>query len=102
VGKDLSLGKVIEIAIQIAEGLSTAHAARIVHRDIKPGNILVDKAGRIKIVDFGLAKLQYATKLTKDESTLGTIHYMSPEQTQSAEVDQRSDLKHCRGSLTKL
>ncbi|MFQ5825159.1 MAG: protein kinase, partial [bacterium] len=90
--KELSIDKVIEIASQICEGLQAAHQAGIVHRDIKPANILLEKTGRVKIVDFGLAKLKDVTRLTKESSTMGTLSYMSPEQIQSAEVDQRSDI----------
>ena len=88
----LPIEDVINIAGQISEGLSKAHQAGIVHRDMKPENILVNKDGRVKIVDFGLAKLKGAGKLTKDKSTLGTIHYMSPEQTRGKEVDNRTDI----------
>jgi len=90
--KELSVNKVIEVARQICEGLQAAHQADIVHRDIKPANILLEKSGRVKIVDFGLAKLKDVTKLTKESSTMGTLSYMSPEQIQSAEVDHRSDV----------
>jgi serine/threonine protein kinase/tetratricopeptide (TPR) repeat protein len=82
----------VEIITQISEGLSKAHQANIVHRDIKPENILIDKDARVKILDFGLAKLKGVSKLTKESSTLGTVHYMSPEQLQGKEVDQRSDI----------
>ncbi|MCK4849616.1 MAG: protein kinase, partial [Candidatus Heimdallarchaeota archaeon] len=82
----------LNIIIQIVEGLSEAHKADIVHRDIKPENILIDSRGRVKILDFGLAKLKGVSKLTKETSTLGTIHYMSPEQLQGKEVDHRSDI----------
>jgi serine/threonine protein kinase len=86
------LDEVLDITKQICEGLSEAHKANIVHRDIKPENILIDSRGRVKILDFGLAKLKGVSKLTKETSTLGTIHYMSPEQLQGKEVDQRSDI----------
>jgi serine/threonine protein kinase len=90
--KTLTINQVIDMVIQICEGLHKAHEAGITHRDIKPANILVGNEGRVKILDFGLAKLKGATQLTQKESTLGTIHYMSPEQHQSAEVDQRADI----------
>ena len=86
------LDDVLSITKQICEGLSEAHKADIVHRDIKPENILIDSRGRVKILDFGLAKLKGVSKLTKETSTLGTIHYMSPEQIQGQQVDQRSDI----------
>jgi serine/threonine protein kinase/Tfp pilus assembly protein PilF len=80
------------ITEQICSGLQAAHHADIVHRDIKPENILIDKNGIVKILDFGLAKLKGVSKLTKETSTLGTIHYMSPEQVQGKDVDYRSDI----------
>ena len=79
-------------ARQIAEGLSKAHAAGIVHRDIKPANLLVTDEGVVKIVDFGIAKMAGVEQLTKTGSTIGTMAYMSPEQLQGNEVDQRTDL----------
>jgi serine/threonine protein kinase/Tfp pilus assembly protein PilF len=86
------INQVIDIATQIASGLAAAHAKGIVHRDVKPQNILVDKDGRVKILDFGLAKLKSVSSLTKESSTLGTVHYMSPEQTMGKEVDHRTDI----------
>jgi serine/threonine protein kinase/Flp pilus assembly protein TadD len=88
----LSIKKVLDIGIQVCEGLTTAHKKEIVHRDIKSDNIMVTKEGHVKITDFGLAKLKGATKLTKTRSTLGTLAYMSPEQAQGEEVDSRSDI----------
>jgi len=87
-----SLKKVLEIAIQIGEGLLAAHEKQIVHRDIKSDNIKVTPKSQVKIMDFGLAKLKGATKLTKAGTTLGTAAYMSPEQASGEEVDQRSDI----------
>jgi len=90
--KELHLSQVIDVAMQISQGLAKAHEAGIVHRDIKPQNILIDKDGRARIVDFGLAKLKGDAKLTQAGSTLGTVSYMSPEQAQGEEVDRRSDI----------
>jgi serine/threonine protein kinase/Tfp pilus assembly protein PilF len=84
--------KCVDIAIQIAQGLAKAHARNIIHRDIKSANIMIDYEGVVKIVDFGLAKLKGQAQLTKEGITLGTIAYMSPEQTQGASVDERTDI----------
>jgi serine/threonine protein kinase/Flp pilus assembly protein TadD len=88
----LSVKKVLDISIQICEGLSIAHEKDIVHRDIKSDNIMLTPRGQVKIMDFGLAKLKGATKLTQSRTTLGTASYMSPEQAQREEVDHRSDI----------
>jgi len=84
--------KVMHLASQIASGLAAAHSKDVVHRDIKPGNILVDKSGRIKILDFGLAKLGGQMDLTKTRSSVGTIPYMAPEQIRGEPIDQRTDI----------
>ncbi len=88
----LPLDLAFDLATQIAHGLQKAHAAGIVHRDIKPANVMVTADGVAKIVDFGLAKLVDATGLTRPGTTLGTVAYMSPEQTRGEAVDARSDL----------
>ena len=82
----------LDIAIQIAAGLEEAHAAGIVHRDIKPSNIMISTKGQAKIMDFGLAKLTDATRLTKSATTVGTVQYMSPEHVKGEEVDFRADI----------
>ena len=91
----LSEKQILEIGIQVAEGLAAAHEKGIVHRDIKPDNIMIRKDGIVQIMDFGLAKL-YSSKdisrLTKAGTTLGTIGYMSPEQIQGQDVDHRTDI----------
>jgi serine/threonine protein kinase/Tfp pilus assembly protein PilF len=88
----LSIKKVLDIGIQMCEGIAMAHEKGVVHRDIKSDNIMVTPRGQVKIMDFGLAKLKGATKVTETGSTLGTAAYMSPEQASGEEVDQRSDI----------
>jgi len=87
-----SIDELIDISVQIGDGLRSAHEAGIVHRDLKPANVLIDREGRARILDFGIAKVRGAAKLTKTGSTMGTIHYLSPEQAQGRDVDARSDL----------
>jgi non-specific serine/threonine protein kinase len=88
----LPIDEVINIVSQVCDGLAAAHQAGITHRDLKPENLMIAAEGRVKILDFGLAKLRGVTKLTADATTLGTISYMSPEQTQGEEVDHRTDI----------
>ncbi len=88
----LKIVDVVNIAVQIAEGLEEAHAKDIVHRDIKSGNIIVTGKGQVKIMDFGLARTDRSTRLTSTGVTLGTVSYMSPEQAMGEKVDRRTDL----------
>jgi len=82
----------IAYAIQIGEALQEAHSKGVVHRDVKPENIMVNSKNQIKVMDFGLAKLKGSLKLTKTSSTIGTLAYMAPEQIEGGEVDARSDI----------
>jgi tetratricopeptide (TPR) repeat protein/tRNA A-37 threonylcarbamoyl transferase component Bud32 len=98
----LSLGQFFDIAIPLSDAIATAHDVGITHRDLKPANILLDHAGRVKVLDFGLAKLFQADPdrdktVAKDSDTqpgmvLGTVSYMSPEQAEGKKVDHRSDI----------
>jgi serine/threonine protein kinase len=88
----IALDETLAIAAQIAEGLAEAHAKGIVHRDIKPANIVVTPKGRVKIMDFGLARSIEATQLTAAGTTVGTVAYMSPEQARGDCVDHRTDI----------
>ena len=90
--KDLSIEQAIKIAICIAQGLQKAHLKNIVHRDIKPANILFSENREAKIIDFGLAKFVGQTVLSRTGTTVGTIAYMSPEQTMGKKIDHRTDI----------
>jgi len=89
---NISENEIFSITKQIAEGLETAHKNGIVHRDIKSSNIMITEEGKIKIMDFGLAKIGEGSDVTRIGSTVGTVAYMSPEQTNGKEVDQRTDI----------
>jgi tetratricopeptide (TPR) repeat protein/predicted Ser/Thr protein kinase len=88
----LPLDEALPVARQIGDALAAAHAKGIIHRDIKPANIMLTADGRPMLMDFGLAKVSGTTKLTRTGTTMGTVAYMSPEQVQGREADQRSDI----------
>src|SRR4028118_1186746 len=87
----LTLPFVVEVISQVAEALDYAHSHRVIHRDVKPANILITADNRVKITDFGIARLD-TSNLTQEGQLLGTPNYMAPEQIQGKEVDHRADL----------
>jgi len=88
----LTIGKAISIAKQVCDGLAEAHKLGVVHRDLKPSNIMIDKDGNARIMDFGIARTKTGKGITDSGVIIGTPDYMSPEQAEAKEVDQRSDL----------
>ncbi len=84
--------EIVNFGLQIGQGLKAAHEKGVIHRDLKSENLMVTNDQRVKIMDFGLAKLKGRKDLTKTKATVGTLSYMSPEQIQGAELDQRTDL----------
>src|SRR5262249_39653100 len=89
----LELREILRIAMQTASGLSAAHAQGLVHRDIKPANILLENGvDRVKITDFGLARVANEASVTQSGVVAGTPHYMAPEQAEGKPLDQRTDL----------
>jgi len=89
---ELDRDHAVDLVVQIASGLKLAHDAGVVHRYIKPVNIIITPEGQAKIMDFGLAKFMDLARMTKTHTTLGTAAYMSPEQVQGSTVDHRSDI----------
>jgi len=88
----LSAGQAISLAKQVCEGLAEAHRLGVVHRDLKPQNIMIDKEGNVRIMDFGIARSLKAKGITGAGVMIGTPEYMSPEQVEGKEADQRSDI----------
>ena len=88
----LSVGRAISIAKQVCEGLAEAHRLGVVHRDLKPRNIMIDREGSSRIMDFGIARSIKVKGITRVGSIVGTPEYMSPEQVKGEKVDRRSDI----------
>ena len=91
-GGAMSVREALAIIVQAADGLAFAHESGVVHRDIKPSNLMVSANGRVKLMDFGIARASGADRLTRAGSIIGTPMYMSPEQCKGAPGDPRSDL----------
>jgi serine/threonine-protein kinase len=90
--KRLPVEQALDIVVQVAQGLSYAHEHNIVHRDVKPSNIMVVRDGHVKITDFGIARMESASVRTQTGMVLGSPKYMSPEQVTGRQIDQRSDI----------
>jgi tetratricopeptide (TPR) repeat protein len=90
--KALAVGSAVSLGRQIAEGLAEAHKQGIVHRDLKPGNIMIDKEGQAKIMDFGIARSLSGGGMTGEGAIIGTPEYMSPEQVEGKPADARADI----------
>jgi len=88
----LTVGTVISVGKQVCDGLAEAHSLGVVHRDLKPQNIMIDKGGNAKIMDFGIARSMREKGVTGPGVMIGTPEYMSPEQAEAKEIDQRSDI----------
>ncbi len=88
----LPMADAVRIARQLAEGLERAHRSAMIHRDVKPANLIITPAGEVKIVDFGLARLADQTRITKSGATVGTAAYMAPEQALGEQTDERTDI----------
>ena len=90
----LDVKEAVGIGIQIAQGMEAAHNNHIIHRDIKPQNIIISKEGKVKVTDFGIAKA--ATSNTITSNAMGSVHYISPEQARGGYSDEKSDIYSLR------
>ena len=86
----LDVKEAVGIAIQIAQGLEAAHDNNIIHRDIKPQNIIISRDGKVKVTDFGIAKASNSNTITSN--AMGSVHYLSPEQARGGYSDEKSDI----------
>ncbi|SOB83318.1 protein kinase domain-containing protein [Streptomyces sp. 1331.2] len=100
--RTLPVERAVGVATAVCEALAVAHAAGLVHRDIKPGNIMITDDGGVKVVDFGIARAGSSSNLTQAASVLGTAAYLSPEQATASELDGRTDLYAVGCVLTEM
>jgi serine/threonine protein kinase len=91
-GEGITLGQALELAIQVGEGLKAAHSRGIIHRDVKPANILVGRDEVARITDFGLARIEQRSRITKPGTFMGTVSAMAPEQIRAEDADARTDI----------
>lgn len=96
----LEVKEAVSVAIQVAQGIRAAHAHHIIHRDIKPQNIIISKDGKVKVTDFGIARVSSAD--TIKSNAMGSVHYISPEQARGGYVDERSDIYSLGISLYEM
>ncbi len=96
----LDVKEAVSIAIQVAQGIQTAHSHHIIHRDIKPQNIIISKEGKVKVTDFGIARASSAQ--TINSNAMGSVHYISPEQARGSYSDERSDIYSLGISLYEM
>lgn len=96
----LDVKEAVSIAIQVAQGIQTAHSHHIIHRDIKPQNIIISREGKVKVTDFGIARASSAQ--TINSNAMGSVHYISPEQARGSYSDERSDIYSLGVSLYEM
>lgn len=97
-GREVAVEEKLRWMEELCEGLAVAHAAGIVHRDVKPANLIIDPSGSLQILDFGIARVLQASDLTQADAVMGTLNYMSPEQLSGEEIDHRTDI-HAVGAV---
>ena len=88
----IPVDEMINYSVQIASAIEIAHKNNIIHRDIKPQNIMIDENKTVKVTDFGIARVSSSSTLTYTSSVLGTVHYISPEQAKGKYIDEKSDI----------